>query len=248
MMHPEELLAGYTDDTLSEFERAEVEMHLATCALCRDEIELARAAIAALQTLEDEPVPFGVTGPVLAEAGRRFERRRAVVWERLQWAAGLAAAAALVAVLALSLGRGGEDDIRAGAGTADAGAEAPVEGEAALGAGFTGLERQAEVDYDEAGIGSLARDAAVAEAAPAPGGAELPPPDEALECLRSSGAPLDDPGDLLVRLIEAKYLDTPAYIAVLLEGPGADQPPTGAVVWVAAIDDCRILTIASQRL
>lgn len=251
MTHPEELLAGYTDDTLTDPERGEVEAHLATCALCRDEVDLARTAFAALQTLEEEPVPFGVTGPVLAEAGRRFERRRALVWERLQWAAGLAAAAALVLVVALSLGRGGEDDLRAGAGaTADVGAEVPAEAEAALGAGFAGLERQPDVNYDEAGVGSLAREAIGADA---PGGQgddtlELMAPDEALDCLRASGAPVDDPGDLLIRLIEAEYLDTPAYLAVFLEGPGADQPPTSAVVWVAAVDDCRILTIASQRL
>ncbi|HEX6230533.1 MAG TPA: zf-HC2 domain-containing protein [Actinomycetota bacterium] len=249
MTHPEELLAGYVDDTLTDTERAGVDAHLVSCDLCREEVELSRSAVAALGALEDEPVPFGVTGPVLAEAGRRFERRRAVLWQRVQWAAGVAVAAALVAVVAVSLGGGGDDEaLRAGAG---ADAEAPVTAEegAALGAP-PGLERQRDVSYDEAGIESLAREAASIPqpAAPDEGSTRHAAPDRALECLRTSGAPVDEPGDLLVRLIEAKYLGTPAYLAVFLEGPGAGQPADHAVVWVAATDDCRILTTASQRL
>jgi len=253
MTHPEELLAGYVDGTLTEAERAEVDAHLPTCDLCREELELAGAALAALATLQEESVPFGVTGPVLAEAGRRFERRRRVVWERFQWAAGLAAAAALVAVVALSLGRGDGDGLRAGAG-GDAGVEAPAaEAEAALGAADApGLERQPDVTYDEDGIRSLARDAAqAARVEDQDGGgpaAALASPDAALDCLRSSGAPVDEPTDLLVRLIQARYGGTPAFFAVLLEGPGAGQPPDHAVVWVVATEDCRILITASQRI
>ncbi len=248
MTHPEELLAGLVDGTLTDAERAEADAHLAGCSSCREEIELSTTALAALARLEDEPVPFGVTGPVLAEAERRFERRRAVVWERLQWAAGLAAAAALVTVVALSLRGGGDEDLRAGVGGAS-GAPAPAgEAEAVLGgAAPPGLERRPDVTYDESAIRSLARDAAAA-AEDRGGAARLAPPDEALACLRSSGAPVDEPADLLVRLIEATYGDTPAYLAVFLEGPGARQPPDHAVVWVVAMDDCRILITASQQL
>ena len=106
MSHPEDLLADYVDGTLAERERAVVDAHLHGCARCSAEIRQAEAARAALSELEDVPVPFGVTGPVLAEAGRRFERRRGVVWERFQWAAGLAAAAALIVVVALNVGGG----------------------------------------------------------------------------------------------------------------------------------------------
>lgn len=250
MTHPEELLAGFVDGTLTDTERAGIDAHLATCELCREEVELSRTAVAALAVLEDEPVPFGVTGPVIAEAGRRFERRRAAVWQRLQWAAGLAAAAALVAVVAVNLGGGDGEGLRTSAEDAGAGAEAPApEVGAALGA-LPGLERQRGVSYDDAGIGSLARTAAEgAESAATPDEAvTYAAPDTALGCLRRSGAPLDEPGDLLVRLIEAGYLGTPAYVAVFLEGPGAGQPPDHVVVWVAAIEDCRILTTASQRL
>jgi hypothetical protein len=248
MTHPEELLAGYVDGTLSGAERAAVDAHLASCDLCREEVELSRAAVAALAALEDEPVPFGVTGPVLAEAGRRFERRRTLVWQRLQWAVGLAAAAALVAVVAVSLGRGGDESLRAG-GDAVVEAPAPAEGEAALGQALPGLERQRGVGYDDAGVRSLARSAVTAAEEGATDGAiAYAPPDEALACLREGGAPLDEPGDVLVRLIEAEYLDTPAYLALFLEGPGAGQPADHAVVWVVATEDCRILTTASQRL
>jgi anti-sigma factor RsiW len=102
--HPEDLLADYVDGTLDERERAAVDAHLLGCARCAAEVRQADAARAVLAELENVPVPFGVTGPVLAEAGRRFERRPGVVWGRFQWAAGLAAAAALVVVVALNVG------------------------------------------------------------------------------------------------------------------------------------------------
>jgi hypothetical protein len=60
----------------------------------------------------------------------------------------------------------------------------------------------------------------------------------ALECLRASGAPIDDDAYQLVRLIEAGYKGTPAFFAVFLQGPGAGQPADHAVVWVTAKDDC----------
>ena len=112
MSHPEDLLADYVDGTLAERERAVVDTHLDGCARCSAEIRQAEAAKTALSALEDVPVPFGVTGPVLAEAGRRFERRRGVAWERFQWAAGLAAAAALIVVVALNVGGGDQPERR----------------------------------------------------------------------------------------------------------------------------------------
>ena len=50
------------------------------------------------------------------------------------------------------------------------------------------------------------------------------------------------------RLIQARFEGRDAYIAVYLEGPGADEPPDTAVVWVAAKDDCSILSFASARI
>src|SRR3970282_1442342 len=126
MTHPEEHLAGYVDGTLEHAERAVVDAHLGGCERCRDEIELARGARTALVALQDSPVPYGLTDPVLAEGGRRFERRKVVAWERLQWAAGLAAAAALVLVVVLNVGGEQETSVeRAATGATGAAAGAP---------------------------------------------------------------------------------------------------------------------------
>ena len=64
MTHPEELLADYVDGALTDDERAAADAHLATCETCREEIELARQAVTALASLEEESVPFGVMNPV----------------------------------------------------------------------------------------------------------------------------------------------------------------------------------------
>lgn len=256
MTHPEVLLAGYVDGTLEGQERAVVDAHLASCTTCREEVELARAAVAALATLEEVPVPLGVTGPVLAEAGRRFERRRAVTWRRIQWAAGSAAAAALVLVVALNLNLGSSPEeatvaADAGAATGAVGAAAAPEAAAALG----GLERQPGVNYDEEGARSLATDE-VAErssaslSAPEEGqDLELADPTAAIACLRTAEAPVDDTAtDQLVRLIEAQYQGAQAYFGVFLESPGADQPPDRVVIWIVSTDGCQILHLLQQNL
>jgi hypothetical protein len=258
--HPEDLLSDYVDGTLGDPQRAVVDAHLQGCGTCREEVELARGAVTALGSLEEAPVPFGVTGPVLAEAGRRFERRRRVAWERLQWGAGLAAAAALILVVVLNLG---EDDRQAlpAAASAATGATAAGGAEAAdtqrFAAGFEGLEEQQGVNYDQEGVRAVARDSATAlkDETPAPA-AEMAPtnggtltfaaPGRAISCLRQSGAPVGDPRDTLIRLIEAEFDGTPAYIAAFLESPGADQPPDKVLIWVAAIDGCDFLSGATQ--
>jgi anti-sigma factor RsiW len=257
MTHPEELLSGYVDGTLPDEERAVVDAHLANCATCREEVELAGEALAALEALEEQPVPFGVTGPVIAEAGRRFERRGAM-WGRIQWGAGLAAAAALVLVVALNLSNDSPDATRAANPPAEAGAEGPAASLAAGDAELPQLERQRAVSYDDAGVQSLAQGAEAfarkqdsAAVQTDAGGADVASRDErgaAIDCLRMSGAPLDDPRDAFVRLIEAQYQGTPAYFAVFLETPGGDQPPDSAIVWVVATRDCRNLHFASLPL
>ena len=260
MTHPEELLSGYVDGTLPTEERAVVDAHLVTCAACRDEVELAHEALTALGSLQEQPVPFGVTGPVMAEAGRRFERRGAV-WQRVQWGAGLAAAAALVLVVALNLSAGDSGD-RANAPRDQSVEAATGASGAALAADEAPpkLENQRGVNYDDGGIRLLAEDAAERSAAlqgtpnseaDATGGTEFAAQDArgvAVECLRTSGAPLNDPLERLNRLIEAQYRGTPAYFAVFLESPGGGQPPDSAIVWVVATRDCRILTLASLPL
>ena len=44
MTHPEELLAGYVDGTLSAKDRAAVDAHIAECPRCRRETTLAASA------------------------------------------------------------------------------------------------------------------------------------------------------------------------------------------------------------
>ena len=259
MSHPDDLLGDYVDGTLDERARADVDTHLLGCERCRDEVRLAAGAKAALVELEDRPVPFGVTGPVLAEAGRRFERRRGATWDRFQWAAGLAAAAALVVVVVLNVG--GDDSENtprpAAAGTGATGATGAEAGDATAPAPLPfGLEQQLDVNYDVEGIRAVASEAAGAVEAAAGGesagtlasGAEdsAQRTGDAKGCVRQSG--LQDSRDVLIRLIEAEFEGTPAYIAVFAEGPGAGQPPDHIVVWVVATDDCRILTSASQRI
>ena len=267
MSHPEDLLADYVDGTLAERERAVVDTHLDGCVRCSAEIRQAEAARTALSELEEVPVPFGVTGPVLAEAGRRFERRRGVAWERFQWAAGLAAAAALIVVVALNVGGGDTRNAATPATTTGAsggtGAAAGAEATAPGAIRFTGIERQPDVNYDNPGIQAVAVEAADAVAAaeetqanqatPAPPTAFASADQDAKErttlakdCVLQSG--IQGPQDVLIRLIEAEFEGTPAYIAVFSEGPGAGQAPDHIVVFVVAKDDCRILSTASQRI
>ena len=64
MRHPEELLAAFVDGTATVRDRAEVEAHLTFCAICRDEVDLARAGRAALRSLpEVDAPPLGLTIP-----------------------------------------------------------------------------------------------------------------------------------------------------------------------------------------
>jgi hypothetical protein len=69
--HPDLLLAAYADDSASADERAAVvEAHLATCAECREEVQLARSAHAALRSLPQLEEP-GVSADVIAALGLR---------------------------------------------------------------------------------------------------------------------------------------------------------------------------------
>ncbi|HSL65932.1 MAG TPA: hypothetical protein VK874_14865, partial [Gaiellaceae bacterium] len=120
---------------------------------------------------------------------------------------------------------------------------------------FVGLERQEDVDYDPDGIRAVAVEAADALSAQAGQGAETFASGAADSAQRTSAARgcversgLQGSGDRLIRLIEAEFEGTPAYIAVFAQGPGAGQPPDHVVVVVVATDGCRLLTSASQRV
>jgi anti-sigma factor RsiW len=69
--HPDELLAGYVDGTSTPDDREAVDQHLATCATCREEVQLASDARAALISLPE------LGAPGLADAGVLALRRAA---------------------------------------------------------------------------------------------------------------------------------------------------------------------------
>lgn len=247
MTHPEDLLSAYVEGTLPDRERAVLDVHLRACDQCQEEVELAAAATAALSSLEEEPVPFGVTGPVLG-AARKALPHREPVWARLQWAVGAAAAAVLVLVAVVLLpqvtgSRDEEGGIALTAPAEERASDAVTEG--ALGAPLPGLERLA-ADLDDRDIARLAKEAATGAATPS-AAADIVPPDDAVSCLVASGATIDQE-NVLVRVLEASYLGTPAYLGIFHEGPGGDRPPETAVVWVVSSADCTILTLFSRSI
>jgi len=257
MTHPQEHLSGYVDGTLATDERAEVDSHLATCPTCREEIELSTRAVTMLRDLPEVPVPFGTTRPVMAEAGKERRSRARRSWGRgTQWAAGLAAAAVLVAVVAVALPRVGEmaPVEQAAGGGAQATPKAASGMEEAT-SGAVPLEVQPNADYDATKLERLA-DSSVQRAGSdttlaAPSAKDAPAAQA--EGAEGAAACLATPGgltgqDRLVRLIQATFQGRPAYVGVYLEQPGAGQPPDRIVIWVVARRDCSILSFSSKRL
>jgi hypothetical protein len=71
------------------------------------------------------------------------------------------------------------------------------------------------------------------------------PSARATECLRTAFT--GHPGDL-VRIRRATFDGTPAYLGYVLESPGAGQPATLVSIWVAAVEDCSIVTFTSAMV
>jgi Putative zinc-finger len=253
MTHPEEQLSGYVDGTLGTDERAEVDAHLATCATCREEIDLSTRAVTMLRELPEMPVPFGTTRPVMAEAGKERTSRTRPSWGgRTQWAAGLAAAAVLVAVVAVALPRVGEVaqmDSAAGGGAQATPKAAP--GMEAATSGAVPLELQPNADYDATKLERLAdssaqRGSQTTLAGPSAADASAAKAEGATACLASPGGLTGR--DRLVRLIQATFQGQPAYIGVYREQPGTGQPADRIVIWVVARQDCSTLSYSFKRL
>ncbi|HWO70133.1 MAG TPA: zf-HC2 domain-containing protein [Actinomycetota bacterium] len=244
MTHPgDELLAAYVDGALTEPERSAVAAHLDACPACREEVGLAAQARGALRALPEEPVPLRVTGPVLREVrGADGDRRSRVV----RWLSGAAVAAAVVAVLAVALPELGQ---RGAAPPAAEEVSAPQEAglpAAAASPALPSLERS-DRDYRPEDLEALAGEATAGAGGPVAAEAKIPPATaRALECvLRGSDL---TPDDQVVRLIDARFQGTPAYLAVALRGPGAGQPPTKVVVWVVAKERCGPLAYSQDTL
>jgi hypothetical protein len=261
--HPEELLAGYVEGTLSDRERAVVESHLSTCLRCREESALAMRAVQAMREMPEEPVPFGVMNPVVAEIARRTPRSpaRPLSQRVLGLAAGAAVAAAFIGLLGVwvlpNLGAGGgAADNAAGGAAVEAAAPSATRAATEGGAAAFGssrpvpLERQT-TNYDQRALESLARSTAEdAASGTLRQGAEVPSQpaeaDSASACLaRGTGV---EPQAVLVRLISARFGKEPALIGVYLTGPGQGQPPNEVIVWVVQPSTCQIASFTSKRI
>lgn len=251
MTHPEELLAGFVDGTLSPQERAVVDTHLATCARCSGEVALAAHTRSALASLEEVPAPMGIAAAALREAaGERALRRSAQAprWYRFAGVAAAAAAALLVATLVLPrIGGGGSTSTTEGNGPV-----ASLPGAFATSRVAVPLEVQ-YTNYDNTSLGALAASFAPSAASGAsvnsPAAAPLQGPQQlaqkALACITRS-APKEQ--GQLTRLIQAKFEGTPAFIAAFLEGPGANQPPDSVTIWVFSTKSCAIISSSFARL
>jgi hypothetical protein len=249
MTHPLEQLAPYVDGSLTGSERLEVERHLASCAQCRSEVAVASEARGALRSMPEVEIPTDLGVPALEAMGTGEAHHPGPPrWVR---AMPFVAAAAVVALLAITLPRLG------GGTAADSGAA-----DQALPATPDARDLRLEVvstDFDADSLQAEAQTSAARYADPTSDqeGAALSSPagatktegaarsSEALRCLRTAFEGF--PGDP-VRLVEASFEGTPAYLAFVLEGPGADQPADQMTVWVAARDDCSIVSLTSVRL
>jgi hypothetical protein len=236
MNHPHDLLADLVDGTLDAERRAGVEAHLGTCDGCRADLAAAAAGRDAARSLPVVPVPANLHERVVVAGGSGGRPR----WYR--WV-GAAAAAAVVAAIALALPDvGDEADLGGGtAGRVDSAEQAPAAADAEGGSATVGIETL-DRDFSEGAIRRLAKESrrAVSLAGAAKDGSA------AVRCIeRSLGVALKG---RLVRLIDARFKGTPAYIAVYLEGPGAQQAPDTSAVYVASKGDCRFLSTAAAKL
>jgi predicted anti-sigma-YlaC factor YlaD len=266
--HPDELLAGLVDGTLTPAERAELQTHLEGCERCRAEVRQAESASRALRALPEVEPPWGLGRPAVEESRKR---RRAHRFRRLAPAAGVAAAALLLVGLAFAVLRGPQNS---GLGNSAAPAEAggagrtPAASPAPEPSAAAGLIKRESTNFDAKGIEHLAESYSASTSLPrvpqpqvqapstAPGGSSAPAPsaaravsladeDAVVACIDSAAGL--NPSTRPARVIAAQFEAKPALIGIYLSGPGADQPADLLVVWVAS-RECRLLHYASHRI
>jgi hypothetical protein len=250
MTHPLDQLAPYVDGSLTGPERLEVERHLASCAQCRSEVAVATEARAALRSMPEVEAPTDLGVSALEAMGTREARHAGPPrWVR---AMPFVAAAAVVALLAITLPRlgGGTASDSAADGALPTAPDTRNLRLEVVSTDFDATSLQSEAQASAARYGDATSDqegAALASPAAATEGKTVgaAPSAEALRCLRTAFEGF--PGDP-VRLVEASFEGTPAYLAFVLEGPGADQPADQMTVWVAARDDCSIVSLTSVRI
>ena len=267
MNHPDDLLAPYVDGSLSSGERAVVDAHLAGCERCRDEVELAGGARAALAGLRGPvDVPTRVGSAAIEEAGGSRSAQGHPGWYR--WIGGAAVAAAIVLAVAIAVptltggddGSGGslaaEDAVSGASGGASGaptveridgnlsasdlpGLAGPVRAAALAGDGATQAPDATAVPDAGGEIGF-----AEASALPAAAGRLA----TAVDCLHTAFPPLADTE--LRRLLEIRFEGTPAYAGVFFAAAGTGS---GDATWevdtlqviVASRDGCALLSTAA---
>ncbi len=263
--HPSALLAAYADGTASEQDREAAEAHLAGCAGCRDDLEFARAALAAVRSLPELEAP-GLAREGLAALGvqsaeeppsrsgvfsfDRASRQRRPSVAQLLWGTGVAAVLAVAAVFVFSALHGGGSATSATKGGPAAAPTVAAAPPVAMIASNT--------NYSADSVGALAqRLSAEKRLALASGASGTQAPsaprasageDEAtfasnssaaigaLACLRRGG----EAGGTTVYLEQAGYQGTPASIGGFLL-PAVNGGRPHLLVFVVSRDGCQFL-------
>ncbi len=240
-VHPDELLADFVDGSLDAEEHARVERHVAGCARCTEEVSLAGEARSALRALPQLDAP-GLSVEDLHVVTPITKARRLMRGSRIAWGAGVAAAAALVVVFALTSLHPSH--------TTSGAALAPVP--AGKAHGLPGVLENG-TDYDAQSISSLASRLVGGQgrltAGPA---AQYGSNDQAaggpiLSCLQQ-GAGLDASAAPTYLEI-ATYQGTPVFV-----GAFVTQPPAGTgssshlLVVVVTQQGCQPVTVVRQPL
>ena len=255
MTHPEELLAGYVDGTLSAKDRVAVEAHLAACSRCSREVELARWSPDGAAVADGGPGPSGcrLEGPRGSDRGpargrrdpplvpvrghRRGGRRRTV---------GVHAGPAphrqrrrnhvrSLAREGPGGGRGRSRGSSAGGGERDR--DPPRELRRRL------VDRL-DLVVSEPNPGASGAGAAAAPVAPAFG--TQAQTDEALACMRRSRLPIKAASSRPSSGRDSRA--RPPTWRCSSEGPGAGQPADTVTVWVFAHDGLQDPSFSSAQL
>ena len=119
-----DLLSPYLDGELDASDRASLEAHMASCAECRATLVGLQATIADLRALP-EVIPTSQDSWALRAAIRRARSpmRR---WQRVSWAAGAVAAAAIVFAAVTLPGNNPTQDLASGALQSESAAGVPI--------------------------------------------------------------------------------------------------------------------------
>ena len=250
MTHPFEQLAEAVDGTLAPAERVMLVEHLRSCASCRDDVTAAAAARDALKAMPMPNAPnlaLGFAPDRLAGLATATSTMRSS-WSRVVPALAAAAVVAVVALIVPRLGAPSNDAERAAR---------PATIEIATG-GPVRLQVD-DTDYDEVTLGEVATGVTAGLNADSTAATEVGAEGTAASGQRFVGSATRKAVDCLnrafprfpgkiVQVRQAMFEGAPAYLAIVLETVQNGAPANAVSIWVAAIEDCSILTIASNRL